>query len=203
MSIVIKYQIYCDMDGVLVDFEGGAVRAINTSLRKPVPDSPKLRKLIMKIAAMSPPGNTVIKLDDLRYPGEGLPLTEKMKIIRKYMYTLLKGNYQYWVDLEATSDGMELWNYISQYNPYILTAPMGQESADGKDVWIKENLNPQPEKVFMSHDKFKWATDKKGRPNILIDDFKKNTIPWEENGGIAILHTSAAETIKRLKELEK
>ena len=25
--------------------------------------------------------------------------------------------------------------------------------------------------------------------SILIDDWKKNTIPWEEHGGIAILHS--------------
>ncbi len=37
--------------------------------------------------------------------------------------------------------------------------------------------------------------------NILIDDFTKNTIPWEEKDGIAILHTDTNKTIQKLKDL--
>jgi len=38
-------------------------------------------------------------------------------------------------------------------------------------------------------------------PNsILIDDRKDNIDGWIENGGEGIVHTSAAETIKTLKE---
>ena len=49
----------------------------------------------------------------------------------------------------------------------------------------------------MSHDKFKWAA-----PNhILIDDFTKNTVPWDNEGGIAILHTDANKTIEKLEEI--
>ena len=49
----------------------------------------------------------------------------------------------------------------------------------------------------MSHDKDNWAA-----PNhILIDDFTKNTVPWEKEGGIAVLHTDTAGTIKKLEEL--
>ena len=40
-----------------------------------------------------------------------------------------------------------------------------------------------------------------GRPNVLIDDFPQNIKEWDAAGGIGILHTSAAESIKRLKEL--
>ena len=31
----IRYQIYCDLDGVLVDFEKGAMELINDDLRNP------------------------------------------------------------------------------------------------------------------------------------------------------------------------
>jgi len=37
--------------------------------------------------------------------------------------------------------------------------------------------------------------------SVLIDDRIKNIESWEANGGIGILHTSAAETIKELKTL--
>ena len=39
------------------------------------------------------------------------------------------------------------------------------------------------------------------KSNILIDDRPDNIAEWESNGGIGILHTSAASTIKKLKEL--
>ena len=37
--------------------------------------------------------------------------------------------------------------------------------------------------------------------NVLIDDRPKNIEAWENAGGIGILHTSAKETINKLKEL--
>lgn len=42
-----------------------------------------------------------------------------------------------------------------------------------------------------------------GKPkDILIDDREPNIQRWEEMGGIGILHTSAEETIRKLKELD-
>jgi len=55
----------------------------------------------------------------------------------------------------------------------------------------------------MSHDKYEWATSDDS-PNILIDDFTSNTIPWEDAGGVAILHTKeggVTTTIEKLKEI--
>ena len=70
---------------------------------------------------------------------------------------------------------------------------MGEGSQTGKRMWIKKNLNPSPEKVFISHEKYEWAmTD--GRPNVLIDDFSTNTEPWLIAGGFAILHTNFNDT---------
>ena len=78
---------------------------------------------------------------------------------------------------------------------------MKKGSEIGKQEWIDNNLvPPPPEKIFMHHEKYRWATTN-GKPNILIDDFSKNTIPWEEAGGIAILHTSTAKTIRELEEI--
>lgn len=50
----------------------------------------------------------------------------------------------------------------------------------------------------ISIDKFKYA----GHNKILIDDlYKTNIIPWREHGGIGILHTSANDTIQKLKKI--
>ena len=67
---------------------------------------------------------------------------------------------------------------------------------------LASNLSPQPEHTYMSHEKWKWATTD-GRPNILIDDWDKNLIPWAEHGGIAIrcAFGDSASAIAELKEL--
>ena len=76
---------------------------------------------------------------------------------------------------------------------------MGYGSEIGKQAWIDENLNPPPQKVFMSREKYNWAN----KNSILIDDWTKNTIPWEEHDGIAILHRdqNLEKTLSTLREL--
>ena len=181
------YQIYCDMDGVLVNFEEGAVEAINKELNNPVEDSKALRKLYMKIAQLPRPDeeDLSITVDDIKMrPQE--TRDEKLDLIRKFMYKLLANNENFWANLKFTEDGKELWSYIERYNPYILSAPMNKGSERGKTTWINNNLYPQPKNIYLDTEKYNYAVDKDGRPNVLIDDFTKNTIPWEKNGGIAI-----------------
>ena len=51
----------------------------------------------------------------------------------------------------------------------------------------------------MSREKYRWAN----KNSILIDDFTKNTIPWEEHEGIAFLYKDSEieKTLSRLQEL--
>ena len=51
----------------------------------------------------------------------------------------------------------------------------------------------------MSHEKYKWANES----SVLIDDWDKNIIPWDQSGGIAIKHSDADidKTLKKLAEL--
>jgi len=69
----------------------------------------------------------------------------------------------------------------------------------GKKIWIERNLKPRPSYIF-EIDKWKYATGKPGQQNILIDDTANKLNPWMEKGGIGILHVSAADTIRQLKE---
>ena len=57
--------------------------------------------------------------------------------------------------------------------------------------------NPKINLVRKTTDKAAWA----GPDRILIDDKKEAIEPWEAAGGIGILHTSAADTIRKLKTL--
>jgi hypothetical protein len=48
--------------------------------------------------------------------------------------------------------------------------------------------------------KQKYATTD-GKPNVLIDDYKKNIMEWESKGGIGVHHTEVSKTIANLKRL--
>jgi len=195
-------QIYCDMDGVLVDFETGVVNQININLldnsipdRKPTGGITNIGRIRKTLRAADQ--ELQIDVTDLRKGGGS-----NGKAVRNYMYSNFGNDVKLWTELPEMAGAQELWNFISPYKPYILTSPMDEGSQVGKRAWLKNNLNPQPARVYMSHDKWKWATTD-GRPNILIDDWDKNLIPWAENGGIAVrcAFGDSASAIAKLKEI--
>lgn len=103
--------------------------------------------------------------------------------------------------LDKMPDADQLWNYVAKYNPNILTAtgfPVEKATAE-KIRWVHDNLHGF-DRIFTTTsgvDKYKYAA-----PNhILIDDFPKSINPWQEAGGIGILHTSADDTIAQLQKL--
>ena len=153
-----QYKVYCDMDGVIVDFE----RGYNDLTGKEAPGV----------------HSTYDKTD--------------------FWSAITKAGSKFWADLHWMSDGKELWNYIKQYNPKLLTAPSREKSSEiGKQEWIDKHLSGTP--VI-----FKQAKDKKdlAEPNaILIDDRKDNIQQWIDAGGIGIRHTSTESTIKQLQKL--
>jgi len=191
------YEIYCDMDGVLVDFIGGAIEQINRDLQDETITGSSIDRLRKKLGELNRDSVTAQDLSKM-------DKKNRLQSARRYMYSRLQNNEEFWANIPPTSDGLQLWSYISKFNPYILTAPMqGEGSKRGKELWIEEHLNPiqSPKEIFMSHEKYNWAVDDLGQPNVLIDDFETNTIPWKEHGGIAILHTSTSDTIQQLEEL--
>mgnify|MGYP004457843007 FL=1 len=190
-----EYEIYCDMDGVLVDFELGVVEYITAALAEG-----RAEELKEKI------GRDYITTDDLAGP-------TKNNDIRNYMYKELENHAQFWEDLPWMSNGKELWARIWPYGPNILTTPMGGEdhpksgygSRIGKQAWIDKNLVKEmqmpPKKIIMAGDKYRWAN----KTSILIDDWTKNTGPWGDKkigNGIAILHKNE-DIQKTFDELEK
>jgi len=154
-----NYKIYCDMDGVLCNFD----------------------KQYTDLTGM-PPKEAQAKLGS-----------------KKFWEPIDKAGYKFWSEMEWMPGGKELWDYIKQFNPSILSTPSSQYSSRlGKTKWIEKNLPGfDKNKVNFSFHKYKFAT-----PNsILIDDFKKNIIPWREAGGIGILHTHTPTSIAELKNI--
>ena len=152
------YTIYCDMDGVLVDFERGYAELTNT-----VPSK--------------------------SFNGKA-----------DFWEPINKAGAAWWANLDWMPDGQQLWSYIKKYNPYILSAPSWDPSSRvGKEAWCKMNIPNQYKKLLLhSRDqKQVFAAENK----ILIDDMERTINEWKKAGGIGILHTSAADTIKQLKKL--
>jgi len=213
-----KLQIYCDMDGVLVDFEGGIVAKINKDIKDEgiqLSSMQKLRNILEK------QGRDSITIDDLGYDKE-----KRIKVARNYMYASVGDSAKWWAELPWTEQGKGLWEaitdpagiggYMRDGGVHILTAPMKKGSEMGKIKWIEKNLSPAPVRVHQSHNKFEWANSEKGGisedmfkqgyRNILIDDFLvKNIKPWQRKGGLGAHHEdgSLAETKKRIEELIK
>jgi len=184
------HQIYCDMDGVLVDFVRGAIKQINDDVNNDkLPDdvggSGSLNSLGQLRMAMRREDVDVIEEEHIEKNGDGSTTIRKAAI--KYMYERLRDDEDFWANLPWMPGGRELWNAIKKYEPMILTAPMGKGSERGKEKWIAKNLRPSPKQVFMSHDKYEWAMSD-GQRNVLIDDFMTNIKPWKSHGGIAIHH---------------
>lgn len=107
--------------------------------------------------------------------------------------------YEFWGVMDPMEDAFDLWNYIKDRAPEILSATghVGNAAVE-KHKWVATHLGDVTvHLVRKSKDKAEFAA----AHHILIDDREKSIEPWVAAGGIGILHTSAAVTIRQLKEL--
>jgi hypothetical protein len=103
--------------------------------------------------------------------------------------------------MEWIPGGKQLWDFISPYNPTVLTSPSKHNTSRlGKNTWVKTNIPSSPKVIFAySKDKQRYAS-----PNsILIDDKKSNINEWIANGGIGLrcLYGNITPVITKLQEL--
>jgi len=120
----------------------------------------------------------------------------------KDVSAIVKRGEKFFGAMDPMSDALELWDYIRGYHPTILSATGHVKTAQQeKRQWVLDNLGSEAAAsavlVSSAADKAKYALPS----HILIDDRAKAIDPWIAAGGIGILHTSAADTIKQLKEL--
>lgn len=118
------------------------------------------------------------------------------------MWKIIKNNMAHWEQLPAMPGALQLWAYISRYDPTILTGcPTSgkQQAIDGKTIWKDRELGAHvPIIADLSRHKPKYM---KAPGDILIDDMEKNITRWVEAGGVGILHVNASDTIQQLKAL--
>jgi phosphoglycolate phosphatase-like HAD superfamily hydrolase len=130
--------------------------------------------------------------------------TDKLSIndlFRRLEQYQLSGG-KYFEEMDPMPDAMQLWQHVKKYNPAICSAIGRITNAEReKRAWVNHHLGPAAEAsalfVPSAKEKYRHA----GPNHILIDDKLKAITPWVQAGGIGILHTSAALTIHKLKEL--
>jgi FMN phosphatase YigB (HAD superfamily) len=151
-----KYKIYCDLDGVLVNFDKGYYDLTGKDIKG-------------------------VFFNDTHF-----------------WDPINKAGKKFWVDLEWQPDGKELWDYIKNYKPKILSAPSREDSSRvGKHQWVERELPGVPLLLRTA----KHKKDFSDSDSILIDDRLDNIEGWREKGGIGIHHTSTKDTINQLKKL--
>eukprot|EP00439_Symbiodinium_sp_Y106_P080386 s981_g19.t1 len=169
-------QLYCDLDGVLADFNKGCLALF-----------PEGGAIAAKI-----PTHTVTKLT---WEEEG------------EMWRRIEEKTDFFLSLDWTSDGEELWRWIDWNivsSPAVLTGlPMGragQMAAKQKEQWCHEKLGSEVAVYCCgTRNKQKFS----GQGCVLIDDRGDLREAWEARGGIFVHHTSTAETIRQLREILK
>lgn len=104
---------------------------------------------------------------------------------------------------ETTNKLLELVvGYAGKYR--ILSSPLNFDlsgSIKGKKEWIDTHLDIKPEQEVFETEKYKYATQPDGSPNILIDDYKVNTTKWDLAGGIAIKYQADEDSLEIINEV--
>ena len=201
-------QIFCDMDGVLVNFEEAIVHLVNSLLDGGIilgveEPSKSYRKKLRRLQAELGPDWRASSRPDL-----------DIKPVRSFMMSAIGSNPgPIFAEMKPWLDALEiLWPFLTGTGRpvNILTAPIrGREGApmsaeEGKELWVSRWLRPQPIDVIMSpaREKHIYATTN-GMPNILIDDKPSTIDSWNNAGGIGILHTpgESAQTVRILGKI--
>jgi hypothetical protein len=151
-----KYKIYCDMDGVLCDFESQFEHYFGTSVKE----------------------------------------YESQKGEKALENAINSAGLVFWSRMPWTPGGKSLWDKIGSFQVTILSAPGKFKYAkEGKKIWIREHLRPQPTKIIfresgLKHTILSNKTPEEISKSVLIDDYGKNLTPWQQAGGKIVKYDS-------------
>lgn len=185
-----KYQIFCDLDGVLVDFYQGVSNAILNE----APEGASGRYLKAQAKAKEALGGVSLKEGHLQKDDECFK-----KPVRDFMFKAMYADRHFWMNLPWMSDGKKLWDFIKECDPIILSKPTDLQSVIGKKAWVKQNLGLNKGRVQIRRNKAPYAQFN-GKTGLLIDDYHKNIVAFGENGGQTIHYKDVDEAIAQLKE---
>ena len=179
-------KVFLDMDGVLMDFD----RALHENG--------------LFVWNQRPGNRTYHHLPPHEWTEEE---AEHDKEISKLM-----AHSEFWEGIKPMADAHLLWDYCRPLHADVLTArPRNEEAAQRVSaakvgsIWkyFDGAFDPRHIHICLRSEKANFAVwpDGLSQPNILVDDLPGNCEDWVRAGGIAILHTDAVTTIKKLSEL--
>jgi 5'(3')-deoxyribonucleotidase len=209
-----KYQIFLDMDGVLVDMTEGVVDTVNTNLQKVrngastdhndaasvhpgwKSKSQGLRRLAKE---MEKEGREEITAEDFNALTDFKDAGDERfsganKQIERYFLKMASRNQDWWANLPALPHAQALVDLANRAShkgkAMILSAPIDPDSIAGKEVWVANNLTGiDPEQVNVVPDKGAFLKNLKIPKNIipvLIDDRIKYHRQFQDAGGEVI-----------------
>ena len=188
-TLVNKYQIFCDLDGVLVDLIAGVGKAIHAD----PPEGVSVRWIKAQRLAREDLGEAILNESQLNKFHKNFS-----KPIRNFMLRIMSDNRRFWMNLGWTEDGRELWEFIKDHDPIILSKPTDLQSVIGKKAWVKRNLGLNKERVQIRYDKSRYAQHN-GKTGLLIDDFGTNIKAFAEADGKTIHFKNTKQAIEELK----
>lgn len=179
-----RIHVYCDVDGVLADFNGAIVKWYNL----PNPDA------VVKFLARSENWHQVTK-DHPHLFNELAVLPDARRLITGLF--VLQSRKQ--IDLSFLTALPHEW----QGNPQQL-----RRGREDKVRWMTRHFQQvDPDSVIVCEsrkDKVHYSIQQhvtNQRAAILIDDYKKNVEDWQQIGsGIGVLHTSAPDSLSQVRQ---
>ena len=93
---------------------------------------------------------------------------------------------------------------VSLFGGYhILSSPLSWDkpnSVRGKNEWLDKHIEVKEDKRVFEHEKYIYAKQADGTPNVLIDDFRSNITKWVAAGGIGIKFQTDEQSLEWLEE---
>lgn len=116
--------------------------------------------------------------------------------------------YHLFRNLPVFSTANQLLQMVNKYagGYRILSSPLSfdeQGSIKGKREWLAKNIKVPADKQVFEHEKYIYAVQSDGTPNILIDDYKVNTVAWDNAGGIAIKYQADEDSLDKISSVLK
>ena len=206
-------KVFFDMDGVLVDFAGGAADAIAAQLEAGDMSSKAIRRLVNydgpdKELPITPEYiETITSIKDAKRER-----TQWMKRVGQAVFAVVgAGGHPYWSSLPSLPGFQQMIEYaqglVGVENVYVCTAPVRDKTGgceSGKRKWIADNTSIPASQVYVTEDKAGVLNNFPNETCILIDDRTKYCDAWRSGGGLAIRHlppatmTTVRNTINQL-----
>ncbi len=114
--------------------------------------------------------------------------------------------YELFRDLPAFSTANDLLHLVVDFGGgySILSSPLDFDkkgSIKGKKEWLEKHIIVPADEIIFEHEKYKYAKQPDGTPNILIDDYGVNIRQWEDAGGIAIKYQSDESDVSNVSKI--